>query len=130
MSILDIKGTDGAQYGAGFDAIYNAFAQYFLNHHNRLMQKQMRADFVTTFVPNQNDLLAFEQAARGLGLPYADQANLNASVDLAMTGSQKQNEATVCLTLYQLIRENTDKAEANTQILLARKTVSKKAAGT
>ena len=122
-SLLDIKGRDGATYGAGFDAIYNGFAQYFLNHHNRRMQKQMRDDFQAIFQPNQRDLEAFQNAARGLrpGLAPDEWVGLKAGIDLAVTDAQQQTEATVCLTLYQLIRENTaDRADALNLIQNAR----------
>ncbi len=122
-SILDISTKDGSTYGMGFDGIYNAFAQYLLDHHQRQMRRRMRDDFQDV---HQNNMprAAFQNAAKMVlaGLQDADQrSDFQARLNLADTVAA---DPEYCFTVYQLVRDfTTGKEEAREQISRALQTL-------
>jgi hypothetical protein len=115
LSFLDITTRSGETYGAGFDGIYNAFAQYLLRHHSGQMRKAIRDDFFTVFKPGSGaEEQVFTNAANLLykQMEAAQQAEFKERLDLALAGDAG-TEAERCLPLYELIRNyTTGNAEA------------------
>lgn len=120
MSILDITTKDGTTYGAGFDFIYNTFAQYLLDHHRRQIQRGIRENFSVIYASvSANERAVFRQAATlimaGLGKPEEQIAFKN-RLELAETNFPS-NSPKYCSTLYQLILDyTTGPQEASQQI--------------
>lgn len=106
LSILDITTKAGETYGAGFDGIYNAVAQYVLRRHNAELRSRMRNDFYEVF--DEAPPKAFTKAARLLGteLEGAERTGYDERLKLALAAPDDR-PAEQCLALYQLIRDHT-----------------------
>lgn len=118
LSILDVTTKAGETYGAGFDAIYNAFAQYFLRHHSGRIRKTIRDDFFKVYSDLEHTPEAFVDAAKLLStqLEAAEKAQYEERLKLALA-SPEDRVAERSLSLYQLIRDHTTSQQETEQLL-------------
>lgn len=109
LSILDITTKAGETYGAGVDAVYNAFAQYFLRRHSHRIRTGMRNDFFKIYEEMKGSPGAFTTAAQILyaQLEGAERARFDERLQLTQAVPDTRVEER-CLGLYQLIRDHTN----------------------
>jgi hypothetical protein len=110
-SILDVT-VKGTTRGLGLDIAYQTMAEFLLGHHRRRIRRALRKDFMQVYTNSPDDPIVF-LAATELLLTQTEgneRQEVEDKLTLALQGNPPADA--LCLLLYLLIRDMTDREDA------------------